>query len=217
MSKEIEMKFVMVGSVGVGKTSIACRFVKDAFRENVNTTFGAALMAKTETVLSRTVKFSVWDTAGQEHFHSVVPVYFRQAEAVLLVVDATRASTFEDAKRWLLQVNEHAPSGVLVALVLNKVDVSEGREVSVSMMQPFAEANGMKIFQCSAKTGEGVRDMYHDLAGQHISNNVDAETRQEPSASVKLGATSRFSRTFRGGDDSGSEGGGGRKKPSCAC
>ena len=185
-SKDVEMKFVMVGAVAVGKTSIACRFMKDTFRDSVNSTYGASFMSKTESLMGCSLKFSVWDTAGQEAFQSIVPVYFRQADAVLLAVDVTRSQTVEDAKQWLVQVQQHAPPSVLIALVLNKVDATDLRQVSIDNVKAFATSNGMKVFECSAKTGEGVREIFMDLASTYVAT-IDVSTRP-PSQSVRLGA-----------------------------
>ena len=64
MSSKLELKVVLVGAVGVGKTSTVLRFVKDNFKEYLETTIGASYMSKVMTVENTTINYNVWDTGN---------------------------------------------------------------------------------------------------------------------------------------------------------
>ena len=159
-----DLKIVMVGSIGVGKTSLVCRFVKDTFRDFLTTTIGASYMYKTETIDGQLVKYSLWDTAGQEQFMSLVPLYFRDADGVVMVVDGAQPQSVQsDVRLWLEKVRTSAPSTVTVMLAANKCDM-QGSDEAVAHAEAMAKENKFLVAGVSAKTGEGVHAMYKTLA-----------------------------------------------------
>eukprot|EP00164_Ancoracysta_twista_P013394 GFYU01021370.1.p1 GENE.GFYU01021370.1~~GFYU01021370.1.p1 ORF type:complete len:233 (+),score=16.56 GFYU01021370.1:29-700(+) len=162
----VECKVIMVGTVAVGKTSLTSRYVKDTFRSTVATTIGASYMWRKEVYDDITLKFSLWDTAGQEQFHALVPMYFREADAVVLVVDATSNTCVQEAEMWLDKVRQNAPEGTTIFLALNKVDLRDRRVFSYDEAEEFCRNHPEYDIQCgdvSAKTGEGVHKAFHSL------------------------------------------------------
>jgi len=160
---DVELKVVMVGSVSVGKTSIVTRYVRDMFKPGASPTIGAAYVWKAEKIQNTAVKLSIWDTAGQEQYNSLVPVYFREASAVLLVVDASRVATFDAVRTtWLPKVRENSPDSVVIYLFLNKTDVPQDeREVSLSDLRRFADDECIVLIgEGSAKRGNGIHEMF---------------------------------------------------------
>ena len=81
-NKICQFKLVLLGESAVGKSSLVLRFVKGQFHEYQESTIGAAF-------LTQTVKFEIWDTAGQEGYHSLAPMYYRGAQAAIVVYDIT--------------------------------------------------------------------------------------------------------------------------------
>ena len=158
----VEVKIVMVGDMSVGKTSLANRFTQGEFREDVRTTLGSTCLFKEQDVGGQRVRFSLWDTAGQEVYHSMVPVYFRQAAAVVLVYDVTSTDSYEGAKKWLTQIEEHAPSDVVVAIVGNKIDLpSRIDDTDAEEFDP-PEFHTVKM-DVSAKTGENINALFSKI------------------------------------------------------
>lgn len=99
--EQLEAKVVILGSQGVGKTSIIARCTTGQFRTSPVSTVGASLLTKKITIDSTQVRFQIWDPAGQERFRSMAPLYYRGALAAILVYDVTDESSFEDIKIWL--------------------------------------------------------------------------------------------------------------------
>ena len=83
------IKLVLLGESAVGKSSLVLRFVKGQFHEYQESTIGAAFLTQTICLDDATVKFEIWDTAGQERYHSLAPMYYRGAQAAIVVYDIT--------------------------------------------------------------------------------------------------------------------------------
>ncbi|KAG8681980.1 hypothetical protein FRC09_017111, partial [Ceratobasidium sp. 395] len=99
-SSGLDAKVVIMGSSGVGKTSLVTRYVEERFAQTTTTT-GAFFHSKKVTVDGTKVRLQIWDTAGQERFRSMAPMYYRGASAAILVYDITNASSFDDVKIWI--------------------------------------------------------------------------------------------------------------------
>ncbi|QRV91015.1 Ras-like GTP-binding protein RYL2 [Ceratobasidium sp. AG-Ba] len=97
----LDAKVVIMGSAGVGKTSLVTRYVEERFAPQTTTTTGAFFHSKKVTVDGTKVRLQIWDTAGQERFRSMAPMYYRGASAAILVYDITNASSFDDVKVWI--------------------------------------------------------------------------------------------------------------------
>ncbi|XP_029462048.1 ras-related protein Rab-5B-like isoform X3 [Rhinatrema bivittatum] len=89
-TKICQFKLVLLGDMAVGKSSLVLRFVKGQFDEFQETTIGAAFLAQSVCLDDTTVKFEIWDTAGQERYHSLAPMYYRGAQAAIVVFDITK-------------------------------------------------------------------------------------------------------------------------------
>lgn len=79
MSNSLEAKIVVLGSQGVGKTSLVHRYVKNAFAHSIHSTIGASFLTKRVVDIdsSSVVRLQIWDTAGQERFRSISKLYYR--------------------------------------------------------------------------------------------------------------------------------------------
>ncbi|XP_044063054.1 ras-related protein Rab-5A-like isoform X2 [Siniperca chuatsi] len=95
-NKICQFKLVLLGESAVGKSSLVLRFVKGQFHEFQESTIGAAFLTQTVCLDDTTVKFEIWDTAGQERYHSLAPMYYRGAQAAIVVYDITN----EDAQSY---------------------------------------------------------------------------------------------------------------------
>merc|ERR1711998_245450 len=139
-----EVKVVLLGDMGVGKSSIALRLVHDQFNANSVTTVGAVCWTKSVQTKNGPVKLQLWDTAGQERYHALAPLYYRGASVAVVVYDITRRETFSTLKDWVRELKMQGPSNILIAIAGNKADLADKRDVEASMGQEFAkEINGL--------------------------------------------------------------------------
>lgn len=172
-NKFAQFKLVLLGESAVGKSSIVHRFVKNTFDDLRESTIGAAFLTQSINLpeAKTTVKFEIWDTAGQERYKSLAPMYYRNANVALCVYDITNRSSFGKAQDWIKELKKQAPEGIVIALVGNKVDLEDSREVEESEVLQYIETlneegtSGQVIHaECSAKSGDGVLDIFNKIA-----------------------------------------------------
>ncbi|XP_072787997.1 ras-related protein Rab-17 isoform X1 [Taeniopygia guttata] len=153
-------KVVLLGSMSVGKSSLAYRYVKSDFRELLPTV-GCSFFTKILSLEEATVKFEIWDTAGQEKYQSVCHLYYRDAHAALLVYDIANKQTFSRAKLWLEELEKKfLPDEIVIALVGNKTDLAAEREVTTEEGEDFARTKGLLFMETSAKSNHQVNDLF---------------------------------------------------------
>ena len=109
-------KVVLLGESGVGKTCIIARFINNTFEENLISTTGASYAGKTMTFDEyewKSIKFEIWDTAGQEKYRSLTKIFYKDAGAAILVYDITRKESFEEIQKyWINQIKDFAPKNI---------------------------------------------------------------------------------------------------------
>lgn len=162
--KICQFKLVLLGESAVGKSSLVLRFVKGQFHEYQESTIGAAFLTQTVCLDDTTVKFEIWDTAGQERYHSLAPMYYRGAQAAIVVYDITSQETFGRAKNWIKELQRQASPNIVIALAGNKADLSSKRMVEYEDAQSYAEDNALLFMETSAKTAMNVNDIFLAIA-----------------------------------------------------
>lgn len=171
------IKLVLLGEAAVGKSSIVLRFVSNDFSENKEPTIGAAFLTQRVNINDHTVKFEIWDTAGQERFASLAPMYYRNAQAALVVYDITKPQSFIKARHWVKELHEQANKNIIIALVGNKVDILENneseRKVAREEAEKLAEEEGLLFFETSAKTGANVNEVFLGIGEKIPLKNPD--------------------------------------------
>jgi small GTP-binding protein len=158
----IQKKVVLLGTPGVGKTSLVRRYVQSLFTEKYHTTIGVKVDKKLLTVGGEEVLLMIWDVAGPEKQFAVPTSYIQGAAGYLLVVDGTRPETLVDALDLVGQVEE-ANGRLPFALVINKADRVADWRVHDADLVAFQD-RGCSTFRTSAKTGEHVDDAFRTLA-----------------------------------------------------
>uniref|UniRef100_A0AC34G0E8 Rab5 n=1 Tax=Panagrolaimus sp. ES5 TaxID=591445 RepID=A0AC34G0E8_9BILA len=156
-SKTCQFKLVLLGESAVGKSSLVLRFVKGQFHEYQESTIGAAFLTQTICLDDTTVKFEIWDTAGQERYHSLAPMYYRGAQAAIVVYDITNQESFAKAKNWVKELQRQASPNIVIALAGNKADLASKRVVEYEEAQAYAEDNGLLFMETSAKSSMNLK------------------------------------------------------------
>ncbi|MBN3318646.1 RAB5B protein, partial [Atractosteus spatula] len=123
-----------------------------------------AFLAQSVCLDDTTVKFEIWDTAGQERYHSLAPMYYRGAQAAIVVFDITKPETFERAKAWVKELQRQASPSIVIALAGNKADLADKRMVEYEEAQTYAEDTGLLFMETSAKTAMNVNELFLAIA-----------------------------------------------------
>jgi len=155
---------VLLGEAAVGKSSLVLRFVKGHFQDYQESTIGAAFLTQTVCLEDITVKFEIWDTAGQERYHSLAPMYYRGAQAAIVVYDITSPDTFKRAQAWVKELRQQANQNIVIALSGNKADLAQQRMVETEEAEAYAKENGLLFMETSAKTALNVNDLFLQIA-----------------------------------------------------
>jgi len=158
-------KLVILGDVCTGKTSILIRLVKGHFVPYHEATIGASFLTKQMVLDDVPVKFEIWDTAGSERYYSLAPMYYRGAVAALCVYDITAEETFDRALKWISEVEQNVDPKPIVALIGNKLDLEKSKRlVSKEKAAAYAKEAGLLFMETSAKTGEGITEIFLQIA-----------------------------------------------------
>ena len=112
------------------------------------------------------VKLHIWDTSGQERFRAMTNLYYRDAQVAILTYDITNESSFTSIDFWIEELKYKVENeNMILCLVGNKCDVSDNeRKVSNIKGKNFAEENKMIFYETSAKTGDGIKDLFVTIA-----------------------------------------------------
>jgi Ras-related protein Rab-11A len=167
--KEINIKLVLVGDSGVGKSTFLKRKVDDVFHSSFLSTIGVDFNTQYFFRQNYKIRTSIWDTAGQEKFSSLIEVYYRNLTAALIFYDTTNKGSFENINKWLKRVkqnNEYLP----VYIIGTKTDLNDEREIFVSDLEQYKSDN-ILIFECSSKTNYNIKEIFETVI-DNIFNKI---------------------------------------------
>ncbi|NXM78757.1 RAB44 protein, partial [Serilophus lunatus] len=147
---------LFVGDSHVGKTSFLYRLHADSFTPNLTATVGLDYRIKNLVVDNKHFALRLWDSAGQERYHSMTKQFFRKADGVVLMYDITSQYSFSDVRYWLSCIQEAAGDGVAVLLLGNKTDCAAERQVPKKEGEVLAKEHQLMFYECSAASGHNV-------------------------------------------------------------
>ena len=171
----IKLKLIVVGNQGTGKSCILNRFVNETFEENYQATIGLDFQSKNITIHDQDVRLIIYDTAGQEKFRSLIPMYIREAQIILLVYDISDKDSFDAMPNWIQEVKEVLNKEVVFALIGNKMDLESQRKVSYEEGKKLAEKNNFVFQEVSAKTGKNFENLFEVQIFETVYNKFRKE------------------------------------------
>ena len=163
----MDKRVIFVGDSGVGKTSIITRVTTNKFDPSPSPTIGAGVRPFAIFINDQQVKFHIWDTAGQEIYRSIVPLYFKQALCALVVFSLADKKTFLNVPNWIDLLKTHSDVDIPVVIVANKNDL-EDTEVDVATVKSFCESRKLPCFFTSAATGQQIQNMFEFIAKKYV-------------------------------------------------
>lgn len=156
-------KAVFLGEGRVGKTSIGLKWCEGSFDPNRRSTVQAGYYSKKADTSKGMIELHLWDTAGQEEYHAVAPIYYKDAQAALLVYSVVDQTSFDRMVQWHRELTQIRGDQVLIVVVANKIDLSNQRVIPSNKGVEFAHTIGCNHFEVSAKTGEGLDMLFRYL------------------------------------------------------
>ena len=195
MSKEeIQLKYIVIGASGGGKTSILRRLAENRFLKGTQSTVGIEYFTYQATLEGQPVKLMLWDTAGQERFYTIAKAYFRGAIGVILVFDICDRKSFDQLPKWLRDARIEADPNCIVMLVGNKVDLADRRCVSREEAEEFARTHDMEYLETSAKKGTNIEEVFlrsateilHKAMKGEIQSVGTGQTLKQPTVNINI-------------------------------
>ena len=155
------LKIVVIGDPRVGKSCIGLRYVQGTFDSQSTTTICSAFLTKIVQTSSSSVRFQIWDTAGQEQYKSLAPTYYRSAGVAIIVFSVTSEESFSSVPQWCADVREKSSEKIKIIIVGNKIDLEDQRIISSDQIEELAKnVRADEFVECSAKTGIGVDRLF---------------------------------------------------------
>ena len=174
----IDLKIILLGDAGVGKTSISGRYIDSTFKDNYQATIQVEKRMKIINEDDKTsVRLNIWDTAGQEKFRSITRQFYRDCHGAFIVFDLTKKSSFNELKNWMDELKTHGNDDTVIIILANKSDLTTEREISEEEIKNKIN-NKYKYFEVSAKTGNNISlafDEMKKLIMQKIKKNEEIE------------------------------------------
>ena len=164
-------KILLIGESSVGKTSIILRYTENKFDSSGIATCGVDVKCKYVTYENIKIRLDIWDTAGQERFRGLAKNYFRGSNGFILVYDITNKKSFEKLKGWMNDAKEKMEPNSKMIVIGNKKDCQENREVDLDILEDFAEKNEVKTLEVSAKTNEGIDEIFNVMVQDLVKDN----------------------------------------------
>ena len=179
-------RVVIIGNSGVGKTSMVQQMSFGEFDKLNAPTVGAGVTPITVFVNGESIVYHVWDTAGQETFRTIVPLYFRDAVCAMIVFSLADIDSFNSLDDWLDLLYQNVPTKIPVILVANKSDIPNP-SVEEQKAREWAENNGAEMFITSAATGQGIHPLfeYCGTVCMNCENEEDVNKVKETSEKKK--------------------------------
>lgn len=167
------LKIILVGNPSVGKSALMNRYVNDIFNVNCGATIGVDFHIKIIEHNGERVKLQVWDTGGQDRFKAITTSYYRGANCAIIVYDLTQDITTNRIKYWYDEIDKYAHDAMRYIVVGNKLDLNRNRMVNSGELNDMLhEINpDIEYYEASAKSGEGVKKIFEDLAKKYVNDN----------------------------------------------
>ena len=170
------MKIITIGDAGGGKTTLISSFCNQVKPLNYQPTIGVEFNVLYFKRGGKKLKLQFWDTAGQEKYHSLAPMYYRGAAAAIVVYDITRRKSFDCLKNWINELSQLGPEDIIIAVAGNKSDLKDEREIETSEAMSYCNESGYFFKETSAKSDLNIFSMFTEVAKLVCENGNDGNT-----------------------------------------
>ena len=187
-STKNELKIIVVGNSGTGKTSFVNKWIKDTFDENYKATIVSEFSYKIYDYKEKSYKIQLWDLAGMDQNICITKIFSKDSHGCIVVSDITDEKTLNECIRWKNSVDETTKfldgSNIPAILIRNKVDLLENQDNNdddEQMKQFCQEHSFLRCFKTSAKTGTNIEESMNFLISTIIDKMVKlAESGSNP-------------------------------------
>ncbi|OHT01818.1 Ras-related protein Rab-5A [Tritrichomonas foetus] len=170
METKSKHKVVLIGDPMVGKTAILTRLVKNFFCDSKYTPTVGTNFAEWDAVPNdQQITLHIWDTAGTEQYRSLAPIFYQNAEAAIVCYSQDSHETEKSVVLWIRKFQEEVGNSALIAIAANQKDKKNDDQCE-SFAEKLSIENGYLYKETSAKTGEGITELFQEVAEQVAMN-----------------------------------------------
>ena len=177
-------KLIFLGDQSVGKSCILERFMNDTFTEEYQGTIALDFQSKKVQIDNQNIRLLIYDNSGQEKFKSLIPMYTRDPNIILLVYDVTSKDSFLHLSDWLRDLTNVEKEEVIFAVVGNKTDLDDRREVNSNEGENYAKEHDFIFKEVSAKTGDGINELFDVILKEILKKKPEALLPPQPQPQV---------------------------------
>ena len=158
------LKIVLLGDSGVGKTTIIARWMTGKYYQSLKPTVGTNHQRKIVQIQDKDVELFIWDTAGQEQFHSLMPMYARNAAAVIVVCAIDDLESMKNLTSCIEISKNSSEKTPPIILGVNKIDKKDDYAFSEQKIEEMYSKDLNGVFFVSALTGENIDNLIMQAA-----------------------------------------------------
>ena len=169
---EKELKIILLGECGVGKTNIISRYMSDKFDEDSTSTTSSSYIMKIIKKDNITYRLNIWDTAGQEKYRSVTKVFLQEANIIILVYSIIDEGSFEALEFWYKNIKENCGNDLVIAIAGNKYDLFLEETVDDEAAKKYAKDKNAIFKLVSAKNNRvGIEELFDMCLNEYIKKS----------------------------------------------
>ena len=188
VNNEKDVKVILLGESGVGKTCIINRYINNEFQNNVASTLGSAFFLKEIIKGDTKYNVNVWDTTGQERYHSVTNLFINDSHIIILVYSIDSKESFNNLNYWYDTIREKLKGEkYILSVVGSKYDLVDNEVVTEEEGKKFAKEKEATFKLVSAKEDpDGINKLFDTLLDELIEKNI-LENKVENKCQIKKG------------------------------
>ena len=180
-----EIKVILVGESGTGKTSLINTSIGIPFKENMITSASNSFAPKEFQVDGKKYILNLWDTIGQEKFRSLTKIFIKDSKIVVFVYDITNEKSFKELEYWITTIKDILKDEAVLGIAGNKQDLFKNEKVKEETAKKYAQEKNIIFELTSSKNRKTFEKLLEDLLKQYIEKNGGSD--QSDSNAIKLG------------------------------
>jgi small GTP-binding protein len=169
-------KIILLGDTHVGKTSIVSQFVNKDYNKYEEPTIGVDFKVNCKTIHDKKVKLYLWDTAGQEKFHSIIQSYYKNVGGGVVVYDVTNTQSYNNVIRWIKEIRKYNiyENNIEIPILIfgNKSDLILNRKITTEMGQSLADKYNVIFYEGNVKNNKNIDLIFEKLGEKMFSTFI---------------------------------------------
>ena len=183
---EKDLKVILLGECGVGKTNIILRFMKDEFDEDSISTTGSTYTMKVIEKDNIKYRLNIWDTAGQEKYRSITNLFLKVASIIILVYSIIEEESFDSLDYWYKTIKDNCSDETVLAIAGNKYDLFLEEAVKEEKARKYAEDKNAIFKLISAKTDKkGIDLLFNMVLDEYIKSKINEKNNKSSSILIR--------------------------------